>query len=253
LVTTIYDMIPELFPQYFRRNQHEAKIVLAERSDAVLCISVTARDDLLRMSRVRPEKTFVSPLATETLSRHDIGTANRDRRLLYVGHRSAYKNFETLLDALTLVRETEFEVLCVGGGPLAAAELARVAALPSGVRLQQCNLSELDLRGAYLTSAALVSPSLAEGFGLPVLEAMGAGCPVLLSDIPVYREFWSGLDGFFPPADAVALAAGIDIVLGLDAERLRARGQQGWQLAQAFSWKATAAATSDVYRRVLGR
>lgn len=253
LVTTIHDMIPELLPQYYSRNPHEGKIMLAERSDAVLCVSATARDDLLRMSRVRPENTFVTPEAAEMRSLHDISSASRARRLLYVGHRTAYKNFETLLKALARVRETEFEVLCVGGGSLTSTERALVTALPSGVRLRQCNLSEHELRDAYLTSAALVSTSLAEGFGLPVLEALGAGCPVLLSDIPVYREFWSGLDGFFAPTDAGALAAAIDVVLGLDGETLRARGRAGWQLAQAFSWKATAAATSDVYHRVLGR
>ena len=104
-----------------------------------------------------------------------------------------------------------------------------------------------ELVGLYRRAAALVFPSLYEGFGQPPLEAMACGCPVACSDVASLPEVVGDAARLFDPSDAEAIAAGVLDVLAAP-ERWAARGLER---AQLFSWEATARAHEDVYRELL--
>lgn len=262
LVLTIYDMIHERFPdQVDRHGRHsEKKRQAVNRADHLLCISETTRQDLIDWFNVPPEKTSVTLLAVDdTFSRNldanessEPPNANAAPYFLFLGRRDRYKNFGLLLDALFISRNKLAEKtlpfqLQVLGAPLTAEESQRIAEL--GLQrtvVWQPVLDDRTLRYWYQHSLALVFPSLWEGFGLPLLEALASGTCVIGSDIPVFRELVG--DGFepFDPNDAESLAAALERILHNPAERAR-RIAIGVDRLPRYNWAATAASTRAVY------
>ena len=107
-----------------------------------------------------------------------------------------------------------------------------------------------ELEDLYAAAALVVTPSLLEGFGLPVLEAMGRGVAVVCSDLPVLREVAGDCALRFDPSDPAALAAALRSVLAGGTE-VEARRAQGRERARGFSWEAAAGATAEVYELAL--
>lgn len=266
LVLTVYDMIHERFPdQVDRHGRHSEKKRLAvERADHLLCISETTRQDLIQRFDVPPEKTSVTLLAVD-----DVFCCNRPLQttteplaeaerpyFLFLGRRDRYKNFWLLLNALAICRsnfpdqELPFQ-LQVLGAPLHAEEMQRLAEL--GLQktvVWQPVLDDQTLRRWYQHSIALVFPSLWEGFGLPLLEALAAGTCVVGSDIPVFRELVG--DGFepFDPNNAESLAAALERIFHDPDERSR-RISIGVDHLPRYNWEATATATRAVYQQLM--
>lgn len=110
-------------------------------------------------------------------------------------------------------------------------------------------LSEAQLLSLFHAATALLQPSLAEGFGLPALEAMACGCPVLASDIPPLREVLGDAGTFSRPGDAGELSRAMKLI-ARDASRRAALRQLGLERRKLFSWDATASLTWEVYREV---
>ncbi|HEY3959500.1 MAG TPA: glycosyltransferase family 1 protein [Solirubrobacteraceae bacterium] len=163
-----------------------------------------------------------------------------------------HKNLPALIDALALIAPTERPLLAIAGhgtddGRLQAQ--ATAAGVGADVRLLgHCSTAELD--SLYTLAACLVLPTLHEGFGLPVIEAMARSLPVACSDIPALREVGGAAALYFDPRSPSQIAAAISELIadtGL-AGRLRELGR-----AQAgrFSWSAAAAGTLACYRRAL--
>ena len=110
---------------------------------------------------------------------------------------------------------------------------------------------ESELRTLYAGAAVFAFPSRHEGFGLPVLEAMAAGAPVIASDIPSIREVAGDAAVLVPPDDPVAWADALDGLLA-DEDHGRALAKAGRLRAGQYPWAATVAATLELYREVLG-
>lgn len=252
IVTTVYDMIPEMLPGRVRGSPHAAKLEIASRSNAVICISESVRNDYLRISGLPGDNVFVTHLGCHPQPLASAAHSTRERRVLFVGGRGGYKRFDHLIGSLSELADVDpFEVLCVGGGPFREPEQLAIDRLPPNISMRQAALSDELLQQAYLSSAAYVSTSEAEGFGLPALEAMAAGCPTVLTDNPVYRELWSGLDGMIPQGDSSALADALRSVLGLSVDELSERGLRGWRASSAFTWHRTAQETRSAYAYAL--
>ena len=113
-------------------------------------------------------------------------------------------------------------------------------------------LDDDDLRALYSSCTVFVYPSIYEGFGLPPLEAMACGAPVIASNIATFQETLGSAARLVAPNDVEALARSIVEILG-DEDRRRALSRRGLEQAAKFSWERTAQLTLDVYREVLRR
>ena len=253
-VTTMYDMIHELYtPGHFTTEHKRASIA---RCDHVLCISHNTKKDLCEIFKLPPEKASVTHLGHQDFSaaigRPRPAALDGAPYVLYVGQRSGYKNFDAALQAFAaserLKREHRF--VCFGGGALTAAELARAAELGlTASHLVQIGGSDEMLGLAYANAVAFIYPSLYEGFGLPPLEAMSAGCPVLSSNSSSLPEVVGDAGISFDPKDVEAIRDGLERVAG--SRSLRADlVQRGHERRKHFTWEQCVQQTYDVYTKI---
>jgi glycosyltransferase involved in cell wall biosynthesis len=247
---TLLDMIPELHPNDVGHESHRNKTACLQQADLVICISETVRDDLLSCVANISGHIQVCPLGVRPVTEERLFDQRR-RRILYVSARSHYKRFGVLVDALLDGRFEDLELLCVGGGAFTSAERSLLARLPSSITITQEDVTDDRLSELYRSSAVLVSTSMAEGFGLPALEAMAAGCPVILSDIPVYREVAGSAARYFDVDDAKGLSAQLSELLN-HAELRQQLGSLGWQRSQLFTWRKMAEQTARAYQLISG-
>ena len=168
---------------------------------------------------------------------------------LYLGQWKAYKNVPLLIDAFRQVvaRRPECQLVIVGQDARHPEVPAAAARLPSGSVVFPGRVPDAAVPPLYRQASAVVVPSLAEGFGLPVLEAMASGVPVVCSDIPVLHEVANGVAIFCDASDASAFARGMLDALAMDDPRL----DLGIARAHTFSWQAAAEKTVAVYERAL--
>jgi glycosyltransferase involved in cell wall biosynthesis len=261
-IVTVYDMVPERFSNFFCDSWDDAlrakrkKAILS--ADVVIAISDSTKRDVVDILGVNPARVKVVPLSHMPLfTRLDRGALPLPEKpyFLYVGDRNHYKNFDGLLRGFAQWSGNGAAELCVVGKPFARAEekLIRELNLEGKVRLAGF-VSDEDLVVLYNTAAAFVYPSYGEGFGIPLLESMACGCPVIASDIPSSREVAGDVPLYFQPGRPAELPALFDRILseGPDSERIGS----GLEWVEQYSWDKTAAETLRVYRdalRDLGR
>ncbi len=258
-VVMVYDLIHELFPDVFPGPQNDAfraqKRHAVKTADAVLCISQTTSDDLQRLYGISDDRIRIIPLACSDIFR--LETPPRafgagEPFLLYVGGRAGYKNFERLLDAYKrwpARREVKLAVVTYSWRPQ---ELERLEAsgLSSHV-IMMSHVSDRELSALYRGAVALVHTSLYEGFGLPLLEAMASGCPIVASRIPTTVEIAGDCPIYFDPADSESLINALDIALA--EQHHSKRRLQGMASADRYSWDDTATRILEVYYELWGR
>jgi glycosyltransferase involved in cell wall biosynthesis len=169
---------------------------------------------------------------------------------LYLGQWKTYKNVLVLIQAFAEVIRSRPDVrLVIAGHDPRHPEIATAAAsLPAGAVVLPGHLPEDAIADLYRSATAVVVPSRAEGFGLPVLEGMACGVPVICSDLPVLRELADGVAIFCDPSSPTSFAAGMSAVLDSDD---RDRIQRGIARAGTYTWKSAAEETATTYERVL--
>ncbi len=253
VVLTVWDMIHERFTKQFRDGKLvvEMKRNAIEAAHSIICISENTKKDLLEhYPHVSEGRVRVTHLASELNESLAFGPELVPSRpyFLYVGARGGYKNFSILLAAFGKLASVRRDLaLCVVGTPLSAAEQRDVAEMKlSGQFEHYGQVSDAQLAKLYRHSIALVYPSLYEGFGIPLVEAMACGTAVVASNRSSLPEVLGGAGLLFDPA-ADDLA---DVLLSLiddpsERERLVALGRER---AREFSWDQTVAQTLDVYR-----
>lgn len=252
-VTTMYDMIHEIYtPGHFTTEHKRASLA---RCDHVFCISHNTRKDLCALFDYPQDRTSVTHLGYQDFSALGDGlppppVLRCAPYFLYVGQRSGYKNFEGLLRGFAasaqLVRD--FRIVCFGGGPFAVEEIALSAELGLSRRhLVQIGGPDTHLAAAYKSAVALVYPSHYEGFGLPPLEAMSAGCPVLASATSSIPEVVGNAGILFDPKDTGAIRDAME-QMAQSSELRRDFVQRGHQQRLKFSWKRCVNETLAGYR-----
>jgi glycosyltransferase involved in cell wall biosynthesis len=240
-VVTVHDLSFERDPSVMgRADRLVFRTVVprsARRAAVVIAVSERTRDDLVELYGISPEKIVVTPHGVDPVFRPGEAEAN-GRYLLFVG---AVQPRKDPLAALRAADEAGLELVVVGPEKDAALsrELARRGATVRGW-VEKDELAEL-----YRGAAALVLPTRYEGFGLPVLEAMASGTPVVATPDPAVREVAGGAALYAQPdglADAVRRAL----------ERRDELSAAGVERARRFSWQETARLTAEAYRRAIG-
>ena len=265
-VVTIHDMTLSLFPRLHPLRKQvltRPLVALAARStDAVIAVSHSARRDILRLTGVPAERVHViheaAAPAFHPIHDRDLLEAVRrryglaERTILYVGTIEPRKNLPRLLEAFAQLRQRDalpHQLVCVGPYGWGYQEVQRcIERLELGpdVRLTGY-VPFVDLAALYNLSEVFVFPSLYEGFGLPVIEAMACGTPVIAARNSSLREIADGAVEAIDPLETEAIARAL---LGLvnDPDRRRQLSQNGLARAQAFSWTRSAQKTLAVYR-----
>ncbi|HXF96316.1 MAG TPA: glycosyltransferase family 1 protein [Gemmatimonadales bacterium] len=270
-VVTIHDLavlaFPEFFPRWFR---HYARVVLprlARAADAILTGSQAAKADIVHTLGVPEHRVAVVPNGVDPAFAPLPEGSERDQEVLRrfglprdfvltVGSREPRKNLPRLLEALRLLRSRAGmdDVTLVHAGPegwLAddLPAMVRRLGLTDAVRFLGY-VSREDLVVLYGMARLLAYPSLYEGFGLPVVEAMACGCPVLTSNVSALPEVTGDAGWLVDPGSVEEIAEGI-AALWSDAELRRTLAARGRARARCFSWERTARETAAVYDRVL--
>jgi len=250
LAVTLYDMTPESLGKSLSSGPYRGKHELARRADLVIAISHTTAAQFAAFVPDHEHKIVVIPLGVDAaFYRADHGRPSIDfPYLLFVGSRQQYKRFDLLVAAVQSVRARGLDLgLVIAGHPMSAEEQQQVrAALPAN-RLRHLTPADDELAALYQSAVAFVFPSQSEGFGLPILEAFASGCPVIASDIPVFREVAGAAAHYFTPGSSESLADAITAVTSDDtiSTDMRALGHD--RAAQA-SWLSTARKTAAAYR-----
>lgn len=269
MVVTIHDIIHVLFPEFLPSSLGFAYARISiraavRRARRVIAVSRTTADDLRRLFGATEDRLRVIPSGVDPAFLAP-GDKDEDERLrarlgvsppylLHVGNHKPHKNAEGLLKAYQLLahdRRGPAPPLYMVGGFQPDGELARRASAMGLASQVRClgYVEKDELAALFRGATAFVYPTLYEGFGLPVLEAMACGVPVVAGDISAIREVAGDAVLKVNPRDVVELAAAMRRLLTQDdlCEDLRARGRTR---AREFPWRKAAEATLAVYRSV---
>ena len=257
-----YQVVPEAHPGLRGRGMRVLVPLAARRSHRVIADSRSTRDDLARLTATPPEKVDVVPLGLGAVARTEpIPEPELRRRLdaddrpivLSVSAKLPHKNLLRLIGALASIPDDRRPLLVLPGYPTPHEAQLRSQAEQLGATADVRFLgwvSDEELEGLYAAAGCFVFPSLYEGFGLPVLEAMARGVPVACSSRGSLAEVVGDAALIFDPESESEIASAIERLLGDQAlaESLRAAGHER---AARFTWSATAAGTLEAYGRAL--
>jgi glycosyltransferase involved in cell wall biosynthesis len=242
-VTTIHDLHYKLVPEaHFGVRGLGMRVLVpgaARRSHRIIVDATITREDLRSHLHVDPAKVDVVPLGVEVAAPIE---RRAERMVLCVGAKRPHKNAVAVVEALA---GTDLR-LVVTGYRTSYDDVLRERAAALGVALELPEWVE-NLDDLYSRAGIVVVPSLYEGFGLPVLEAMARGVPVVSSDRSSLPEVAGNAALLVDPEDRGALRAAIERAFH-DADRLSAAGRER---AAHFSWERTARLTVETYRRAL--
>ncbi len=270
-VVTILDVIwvhhPQATGPRFKAVMGTLAPAVGRRADRVIAISEAARDDIASTLHLDPAKFDVTPLGIAS-SDSFAGSATpgdvRDRLglgpepiVLCVAAKRAHKNLHGLIRAFALVCQEDDPngrlQLVLPGSPndyeRELEELARELGVEGRVRFPGW-VSDADLEDLYRAASCFVLPTFAEGFGLPVLEAMARGLPVACSDIPVLTEVVGDAAVLFDPNDSSSMAQAIRRV-ATDRDLATELIERGRERCRLFTWENTARSTLVSYRHAL--
>jgi glycosyltransferase involved in cell wall biosynthesis len=272
VVVTVLDIIPYLVRDdlHLRTFGHRIdeqfyRLALAglRRADALIAISEYTKRTLVEQLHINPDKIYVTHLGVDQEQFHPLdvpeafyqhyGLNTQSRYVLYVGSEDPRKNLETLVRAFALAKRDIPELVLLKVGPAQfSQERSRLQALINELDIQESvrfynHVSDSDLPLFYNAADLSVMPSLYEGFGLPVLEAMACGTPVIASNTTSLPEIISHEDALFDPLDANSLSEKMIAFLGAKTTTALFDYRKH---VQRFSWHSTVSDTLRCYEAV---
>jgi glycosyltransferase involved in cell wall biosynthesis len=257
-VLTVHDLTFRRFPEWVTPAvlRYQRLVPRALRSGRVVVVTPSAAvaGEVVEAYGLEPERVVATPLGVDgawlaARPADDGWLAARglpEDYVVFTGAREPRKNLATLLAAHRAARAAGAVPDLVLAGPAGWGD--QVATEDAGVHVTGWLRPE-ELRGLVARARATALPSHYEGFGLPVLEAMAAGTPVLASDIPAHREVSGGRARLLPPTDVAAWAEALSSLPDPSAEETAAA--RGW--AARHTWAACARATLTAYERAVSR
>lgn len=266
IVTTIHDLTTARFYNptknwlVFKLKQAVYRLVIkkvAKKSAKIITASQFVKDDIAGYTGVNKNKIVITYEAADKISDtpEPIKKLDGSEFIVYVGRALPHKNLERLVQAHQKVRQTHPELLLVLAGKFDASYRrlkGYVNKNKAGGVVFTDFISDASLRWLYENTRAYVFPSLSEGFGLPGLEAMVHGAPVVSSSATCLPEIYGDAAVYFDPLDIEAMAVKITQVLG-DKELAEDLAKKGRAQAVKYSWQKMAAQTLDIYKKILNK
>jgi glycosyltransferase involved in cell wall biosynthesis len=255
-IITVHDFTHEKFPENFSGLDVtiERKKNAIKNADGIICISETTKKDLLELYDIPEENIKVIYHGNSLKYEVTEKPMYEKPYLLYVGDRRAYKNFGLVLKAFRdsdFIRNN-FSLVCFGGGELKKAEISLINEYCLDGKIFQTEGSDRELANAYRYAKAFIYPSMYEGFGIPLLEAMHYGCPIAASDSSCFPEIAGDAAEYFNPGSEDELIRAIEKVINNTDTRERLI-RKGIEREKMFGWEKCADETYEFYNEVFSR
>ena len=246
-IITIYDLIHEKTKSY---QVEFKKKTLLQNARHIICISNQTKKDLIRVYRINKKKISVIYLGVD--NRNYKFSKKRKKFILFVGSRNKYKNFQSLIKAFSASKylNKNYKIICFGGGNFTNEEIMSFEKLSVSNKIKYYKGNDFELENLYKKASLYVSLSFYEGFGLTLLEAMKFKCPVVCSDIPVFREIYQNSCKYVNPRNILSIKKGIENTLKSN-EKKRLLTLNSKKIVSKFSWEKCTFHTSDVYKKFL--
>ena len=262
-IVTIHDLIIHHFstgkastlpyPAYFLKRQAYKYIIqkAAEKADRIIAVSNATKNEIIDKLHIDHTKISVSYEGVDPALAVGKSKASPEKFLLYVGNMYPHKNIDRLIDAIARLnlKGTDLKLYCVGKSDFFQ---KRYKDLVLQKKLQNTiifleNIDDKNLADLYTNAVATIMPSLMEGFGLPLLEAMSAECITIASDIPSLKEVCLDIPIYVDPYSSESIAEGIEKALLLDSDEKKNLQKKGRARSELFSWRKMAEETLSVY------
>jgi glycosyltransferase involved in cell wall biosynthesis len=261
LLVTVHDVLHLAMPQFVygfikRLYSQYMFAALKQKASEILCVSSFTQDELYRLVRVDRNKTSVIHIGVSEFwfNKNEAESPHHRPYILYVGNVKPHKNLSRLIEAFELIKDDNSVDLVIVGkkeGFIINDELAVKQAIKLCDRVRFTGMiDDCALINYYACAQALVLPSLYEGFGLPPIEAMACGCPVIVSDIASLPEVCGDAAVYFDPYSPRDIADKINLVLN-DCELREKMRLKGLERAKIFTWEKCAEQTIAVINRML--
>ena len=251
LIVTVHDLIPEHFglvgPQY---SDVAMRREVLEAADAIIAVSQFTKDDVVSTYGISPKRIHVvhngAERALYSPSQSSLRKQVEQPFILWVGRRAGYKNFLWFVWSVApLLWKHDWKVVCTGGQAFGRKEKLLIGLLGLARRFENVRVDDASLHQLYQDALCLVMPSKSEGFGLPVVEAMANGCPVVIPRAHVFPEIAGGAALYFEPGDGRMMRRFICQCANAQVRGILA--ERGRKQARQYSWKTCAEKVKAVY------
>ncbi|MDP4277419.1 MAG: glycosyltransferase family 1 protein [Bacteroidota bacterium] len=260
MVMTFHDMNYTKYRQLYTNtlannidNREAFQKQSVARADVIVAVSQYTKNDLVNLWQVNPDKIVVIHHGVDKVIPTDL---NKDRvighpYLLFVGERYGFKNFDRFLKAYAIVKKhfPDLRLICTGR-TFSEEEEQRIRKLRLQGMVIQIGADEWTMARLYRDAEMFVYPSYSEGFGMPILEAMVYGCPVVLSDASCFPEVAGAAGIYFDPYQEEDMADKIERVL-VDETFRKEKIILGHRQLEHFSWEKTAREHFEVYQSLM--
>jgi len=252
-VTTVHDFTHEKYPGYFSKLDKTSsnKKYAIENSDGIICISQTTRNDLLNYFRIDENKIKVIYHGNSLDEEPGTKPLYEFPYICFVGSRKGYKNFDKFIYAYSKSEtlKKNLNIVCFGGGGFSGKEIKYFEELKIRSKMFQISGKDKLLANIYKFAFMFVYPSLYEGFGIPILEAMHYGCPVLASNGSSLSEIGGNAAEYFEPDNYEEILNKMELVF----ENRQIRElliEKGNVRKKDFSWDKCSEETYNFYKEV---
>jgi len=246
-VVTVHDFIYERYSLGLKKWVHSIQKNNAIRNaDAIICVSESTKNDLLNYVGINSNQSIhvIHNGVSDSFCYLNLQQPDRPY-ILFVGQRAGYKNFRLVLDALIFIHD--IDLVCVGGGAIHPKELTGVATSVASRVNHLGYVSDESLNYLYNKAICLVYPSLYEGFGIPVLEAMRSGCPVVSVSCKAVIEI--GQDALILAQEIHSQSIAQAIFKTMSSDRMDII-RRCLAVGNKYSWKETHKKTLETYSEI---
>ena len=249
MVTTYHD-INFLTEMNYNERMVKLQRMSLERADKVIAISENTKKDMLNYFDIAPEKIVIIHHGIEKVNipTELAGRIYERPYILFVGMRHAFKNFTRFVQAFGLIADNypELDIVCTRS-PFTKDEMALFKELNISDRMYYCIADEVTLNRLYRDALFFVFPSLYEGFGMPILEAMANGCPVTLANASCFPEIAGDAALYFDPMDVDNIKQALESMI-INDELRESYKRKGLEHVKAFTWDNCAKKHYQLYQ-----